>query len=83
MWGFTGIEPVLKLPLRTVDSWQRDYLGSQPVYQKFPISENFRDSLCTYVHTYMELVHMYVCTHGNAVSLLTEMKNHETEKENA
>ncbi len=27
VWGFTGIEPVLKLPLRTVDSWQRDYLG--------------------------------------------------------
>ena len=25
VWGFTGIEPVLKLPLRTADGWQRDY----------------------------------------------------------
>ena len=25
VWGFTGIKPVLRLPLRTADGWQRDY----------------------------------------------------------
>ena len=34
---------------------------------KARISENFRDSLCTYVHTYNGIVHMYVCTQENAV----------------
>ena len=33
--------------------------------------------------TYIGLVHMYVCTQGNEVSLFTKMKNHKTEKENA
>ena len=30
VWGFTGIEPVLKLPLRTADGWQRDYSDDNP-----------------------------------------------------
>ena len=30
VWGFTGIEPVLKLPLRTSDGWQRDYSDDNP-----------------------------------------------------
>ena len=30
VWGFTGIEPVLKLPLRTADGWQRDYSDYNP-----------------------------------------------------
>lgn len=30
VWGFTGIEPVLKLPLRTADGWQRDCSDDNP-----------------------------------------------------
>ena len=30
VWGFTGIEPVLRLPLRTADGWQRDYSDDNP-----------------------------------------------------
>ena len=30
VWGFTGIEPVLKLSLRTADGWQRDYSDDNP-----------------------------------------------------
>ena len=30
VWGFIGIEPVLKLPLRTADGWQRDYSDDNP-----------------------------------------------------
>ena len=30
VWGFTGIESVLKLPLRTADGWQRDYSDDNP-----------------------------------------------------
>ena len=30
VWGFTGIEPVLRLPLRTADGWQRDCSDDNP-----------------------------------------------------
>lgn len=30
VWGFTGIEPVLRLPLRTADGWQRDCADDNP-----------------------------------------------------
>ena len=30
VWGFTGIKPVLRLPLRTADGWQRDYSDDNP-----------------------------------------------------
>lgn len=30
VWGFIGIEPVLKLPLRTADGWQRDISEDNP-----------------------------------------------------
>ena len=30
VWGFTGIKPVLKLPLRTADGWQRDCSDDNP-----------------------------------------------------
>lgn len=30
VWGFNGIEPVLKLPLRTADGWQRDISEDNP-----------------------------------------------------
>ena len=30
VWGFTGIKPVLRLPLRTADGWQRDCSDDNP-----------------------------------------------------
>ena len=30
VWGFTGIKPVLRLPLRTADGWQRDCPDDNP-----------------------------------------------------
>jgi len=30
VWGFTGIKPVLRLPLRTADGWQRDCADDNP-----------------------------------------------------
>ena len=30
VWGFTGIEPVLRLPLRTADGWQHDCSDDNP-----------------------------------------------------
>jgi len=30
VWGFSGIEPLLKLPMQTCDGWQRDYSPNNP-----------------------------------------------------
>ena len=30
VWGFSGIEPLLKLPMQTCDGWQKDYSPNNP-----------------------------------------------------
>ena len=30
VWGFSGIEPLLKLPMQTCDGWRKDYSKDNP-----------------------------------------------------